>query len=127
MNKVIDRLENADENDKLKHPIHPGDIPPDLTPNNLYPQRMPMHRPHVHLADNHSLEPHIDLPCVHHHHHDPVHDFLAGHEHKHDDHHHPQPPPPPKKDGDDGDKKAEIPSVMPEPPNDKPDPVNGIQ
>lgn len=134
MNKVIDRLENADENDKLKHPIHPGDIPPDLTPNNLYPQRMPMHRPHVHLADNHSLEPHIDLPCDHHHHHDPVHDFLAGHEHKHDEHHHPQPPPPPppkeeppKKDGDDVDKKVEIPSVMPEPPNDKPESVNGIQ
>ena len=126
---MIDGLENADENDKLKTPIHPGDIPPDLTPNNLYPQRMPLHKPHIHLADNHSLEPHFAPPCDnhHHHHHDPVHDFLAGHDHKHDCHHNndghqPPPPPPPNDDG-----KVEIPSVIPAPPNDKPDEVNGIK
>ena len=122
LNKVIDGLENADENDKLNTPIHPCDIPPDLTPNNLYPQRMPLHRPHIHLADNHSLEPHFAPPCDNHHHHDPVHDFLAEHDHKHDCH---QPPPPPNDDGTDN--KVEIPSVIPEPPNDKPDEVNGIQ
>ena len=124
---MIDGLENADENDKLKTPIHPCDIPPDMTPNNLYPQRMPLHKPHIHLADNHSLEPHFAPPCDNHHHHDPVHDFLAGHDH--DGHHNhechpskPQPIPPPNNDN-----KVEIPSVIPEPPNDKPDEVNGIQ
>ena len=89
LNKVIDALEDVDSDKKLK-PIHPGDIPPDMTENNLYPQMMKPHG-HIHLADNHSLKPHLAPPC--------------------------KPPcQPPHKDID-WDKHPPIPSVKPEPPN----------
>ena len=62
LNKALDDLDKVDEPKNLK-PIHPGDIPPDLTPNNLYPQKMPLHKPHIHLADSYSMLPHIEEPC----------------------------------------------------------------
>lgn len=131
LNKTIDALENVDENDKLKHPIHPGDIPPDLTPNNLYPQKMSMHRPHVHLADNHSLKPHIapigpecfPHPCP-----DPVHEFLTQGHHEGCGKKPPCPPPcPPKPPKKEDEKPLDIPSVPPTPPEEPPKNVNGKQ
>lgn len=64
LNKAVDVLKNIDEEREMK-PVHPGDLPPDLEPNNLYPQRMPLNRPHIHLADEWSTKPHIEQLPVH--------------------------------------------------------------
>ena len=105
LNKTIDGLEEVDEKVKLPPP---GPIPPDISPNNLYPQKMPLGAP-------------IPPPPPK----KEVHDLLVG------DHQDPPPPPPlpvppppvvppppPKKD---------IPSVMPEPPKAPPKGANGIK
>lgn len=97
LNKSLDSLENVDDEEKPPKPPK-GEIPLDVKPNHLYPQKMPL-RPPV------PPKPPIVVPP------DPPPVDVK-----------PEPPPkPPKPD------EPPIPSVMPEPPPKPPKGANGIK
>ena len=108
LNKSLDELENVDDNENPAKPLK-GQIPIDVKPNHLYPQKMPL-RPPVPPKPPIVVPP--EPPPV------PV-----------------KPPPPPKPprpevDSSGSEIKPEpppIPSVMPEPPNHPPKDVHGIK
>ena len=111
LNKSLDALEKVDDDEKPPKPPK-GEIPLDVKPNHLYPQKMPL-RPPVPPKPPIVVPP--DPPPV---------DVKPE----------PPPPPPPKPEPQVDSSGTEIkpppppiPSVMPEPPNHPPKNENGIK
>lgn len=111
LNKSLDALENVDEDKPVDKPLK-GQIPLDVKPNHLYPQKMPL-RP--------TPPPPIVVPPE-----PPPVPVKPP----------PKPPKPPKPDDDSSGSELKpepppppppIPSVMPEPPNKPPKGENGIK